>query len=585
MANRQQRERAREQLSREVGVIRKAHANRLRVALLFPNTYFVGMSNLGFQSVYRLFNADPDVVCERAFLPPREELQGGAWTDGSLVTLESQTPVRDFDVVAFSVSFEWDYLNVLTLLRLAGLPRYAAERSPGHPLVVVAGAATSVNPEPIAPFADVVAAGDGELLVPELVRQVSAAGGRAELLRGLAAERGFYVPSFYEVRYRGDGTIESFATPGGWGAPLPVRKATFRATETADPPATCVFTPETEFGSRLLVEIVRGCANLCRFCWAGYNYLPVRPFPADRILALAAAARQHADRIGLVSIAVCDHPEIDRLLARFLEMGYRISPASLRLDDLTGSMLEVLKASGERTITIAPEAGSDHLRRVVNKGFTNDEILEKTDLIAASGIENLKLYFMIGLPLETDEDLAAIRDLTVAVRDRMMKHGRGRGAAARVVASINPLVPKPGTPYQWNAMDAPTVIAEKTRRLRALTAGIRNVTFSIKSERHSYYQALLSLGDRRVAPALVEAERNGGQWRRAAADAGIDPDFYVLRERRVDEVLPWDILDRGMKPGFFRSERDKSLRAECTMPRKQRDPDESAGPIERASTP
>ncbi|MCX6552057.1 MAG: radical SAM protein, partial [Acidobacteria bacterium] len=392
------RERAPHILSREVGYVRKPHAGRLRVALAFPNSYYVGMSNLGLQTTYRLFNDIDDVVCERVFLPPKQELAAALARPASLRTIESDAAVGDFDVFAFSVSFEWDYPNFLSLLRLAGLPVFAAERGPRHPLVVIGGAVTFVNPEPLAPFADVVAAGEGEVLVPALVRHIREAGSRDELLVALAGDRGFYVPSLYDVRYAADNTIEAFEPRPGSGAPVPVRKAALPTTEASDPPATSIFTPDTEFGSRLLVEVVRGCANLCRFCWAGYNYLPVRPFPADRILEIARAARPHADRIGLVSIALCDHPDIERLLEGFGEMGYAISPASLRLDDLTAPILRRLRAGGERSITIAPETGSDRLRRVINKTITNDEILDRADLIFASGYENLKLYFMIGLP-------------------------------------------------------------------------------------------------------------------------------------------------------------------------------------------
>src|SRR6185436_6669610 len=223
-------------------------------------------------------------------------------------------------------------------------------------------------------------------------------------------ERGFYVPSFYEPQYGADGAFAGF-TATEPGAPLPVHKAAVRTTDALDPPATGIFTPNTEFGSRFLIEVVRGCANLCRFCWAGYNYLPVRPFPTDRILELAAAARTYSSKVGLVSIALCDHPDIERILTRLSEMGYSISPASLRLDDLTEPIVRTLRASGERTITIAPETGSDRLRRVINKTVTNDEILDRAELIFASGIENLKLYYMICLPTETDDDLVAIRDL------------------------------------------------------------------------------------------------------------------------------------------------------------------------------
>jgi radical SAM superfamily enzyme YgiQ (UPF0313 family) len=568
----EQRERALSILSKEIGYVRKPHGDRLRVALAFPNTYWVGMSNLGFQTVYRLFNDQDDIVCERVFLPPKQQLAELLASRAPLVTLESQTPVADFDVVAFSVSFEWDYVNLLTLLRLAGIPRYAAERTDRHPLVVVGGAVTFVNPEPLAPFADVVAAGEGEVLVPSFQRAFRSATGRADLLQRLSVERGFYVPSFYEPLYGADGRLTGFATTAAGaaaGAPAVVRKAAVKTTEALDPPATSIFTPDTEFGSRFLVEVVRGCANLCRFCWAGYNYLPVRAFPADRILQLAEAARKHANRVGLVSIALCDHPEIERILARLCELGYSISPASLRLDDLTEPIVRVLRQSGERTITIAPETGSDRLRRVINKTVTNEEILDRAELIFASGIENLKLYYMIGLPTETDDDLVAIRDLTLQMRDRMLRHARGRGTIGRIVGSVNPLIPKPGTAYQWLAMEDPALTERKTKRLRSLMADIDNVFFNIKSERHSYYQALLSLGDRRVAPAIEAAERNGQNWRAAVAEAGVDADFYIFRDRSGDAALPWDIIDGGTKASFFQAEYAKSLREEWTLPPKR----------------
>jgi radical SAM superfamily enzyme YgiQ (UPF0313 family) len=561
------RERARETLAREVGYVTKPHGDRLRVALAFPNTYWVGMSNLGFQTVYRLFNAEDDVVCERFFLPPKQELAELLATNTRLVTLESQTPVADFDVVAFSVSFEWDYVNVLTLLRLAGIPRYAAERTPRHPLVVIGGAVTFVNPEPLALFADAIAAGEGEALVPSLRRAFSAASDRADLLRHLSRERGFYIPSFYEPQYGPDGVLAGYSVSGD--APLPVRKAALKTTEAVDPPVTSIFTPDTEFGSRLLIEVVRGCANLCRFCWAGYNYLPVRPFPTERILQLAEAARPFASRVGLVSIALCDHPDIERILARLNEMGYSISPASLRLDDLTEPIVRVLRASGERTITIAPETGSDRLRRVINKTVTNDEILDRAELIFANGIQNLKLYYMLGLPTETDEDLVAIRDLTLQMRDIMLRHARPTGHVGRIGGSVNPLIPKPGTAYQWLPMTDAATIDGKSKRLRTLMADIDNVYFNIKSERHSYYQALLSLGDRRIAPVIMAAERNGQNWRAAVAETGVDADHYLFRDRSRDALLPWDIIDGGMKAAFFKAEFEKGLREEWTLPPKR----------------
>ncbi|HTM04271.1 MAG TPA: radical SAM protein [Vicinamibacterales bacterium] len=564
-----QRERARELLSKEVGYVRKPHGGKLRVALAFPNTYFVGMSNLGLQTVYRLFNAESDIVCERVFLPPKSELQAQLASGEPLVTIESQTLVRDFDIFAFSVSFEWDYTNVLTMMRLAGIKPRADQRTHHDPLIMVGGAVTFVNPEPLALFADVIAAGEGEALIPPLLHAFQTANDRDDLLLRLAQERGFYIPSFYDVRYSAGGPIEAFVPRAGTGAPVVVKKAALKTTEAVDPPATTIFTPETEFGSRFLIEVVRGCANLCRFCWAGYNYLPVRAFPKDRILELAGRAKPYSNRAGLVSIALCDHPQIEEILTTLVEMGYGISPASLRLDDLTPTILGLLRRSGEKTITIAPETGSDRLRRVINKTVTNDEILAAADMIFASGMENLKLYFMIGLPTEEDADLVAIRDITLQLRDVMMKHARSRGHVGRIVGSVNPLVPKPGTAYQWLPMEGDVSIERKIKRMRSLMAGIDNVYFNIKSERHSFYQALLSLGDRRVAPAIEAAERNGGNWRAAVVEAGVDADFFVFRDRSTDEVLPWDIIDGGMKKAFFRAEFDKSLKAEWTLPPKR----------------
>ena len=561
------RARARALLSREAGCVIKPHGGRLRVALAFPNTYWVGMSNLGLQTVYQLFNADERVVCERVFLPGKQELRDVGASREPFVTIESQTPVRDFDVLAFSVSFEWDYANVVTMLRLAGLEPRAERRHARDPLVVIGGAVTFLNPEPLAPFADAIAAGEAELLVPALVEAFAEEGGRdrSALLRRLCGSRGFYVPALYDVTYAGPGRVAAIAPKPGSGAPPVVHKAAVKAADRLDPPATSIFTPDTEFGSRLLIEVVRGCANLCRFCWAGYNYLPVRPFSADRVLDIARRARPYADRAGLVSIALCDHPDIERILRGLIDLGYSISPASLRLDDLTETIVTLLRKGGERSITIAPETGSDRLRRVINKTVTNAQILDKAGLIFGAGFENLKLYYMIGLPTETDDDLVAIRDLTLAIRDRMIAAARSRGAVGRIVASVNPLVPKPGTTYQWMPMTEAPVIDRKIERLRGLVEDTSNVYFNIKSERHSFYQGLLSLGDRRVADVIELAERNGHNWRAAVAESGVDAGAYLYRDRSGDDFLPWHIIDGGAKTAFFRQELDKSLREETTL--------------------
>ena len=343
------------------------------------------MSNLGFQTVYQLFNAHDDVVCERMFLPPKQQLKEQLASRTPLITLESQSLVRDFDVIAFSVSFEWDYTNILTMLRLAGVPARAADRTKRDPLVVIGGAVTFVNPEPLALFADVIAAGEGEELVPALGRGVSARRRPAGSLEG-AGSKGVdsTFPVFYDVEYHADGRIERVraarrhrrASGGPEGCAC-------RRPQAVDPPCTRIFTPDTEFGSRFLVEVVRGCANLCRFCWAGYNYLPVRAFPADRILARAERSpRAFQPRRAGVHRAL--RPSGDRPHPRGAGGdGLSDQPASLRLDDLTENIVRQLRQSGEKTLTIAPETGSDRLRRVINKTVTNDEILDRAELIFA----------------------------------------------------------------------------------------------------------------------------------------------------------------------------------------------------------
>ena len=564
----QQRQAAQQLLSLERGHGRRSVGDRLRVVLAFPNTYYVGMSNLGVQTVHHLFNLEDGVSCERVFLPPKQELRAMLLSRTPLVTLDTQTPVSDFDVLAFTVSFEWDYVNILTMMRLAGMPVYASERTDRHPLVVLGGAVTFLNPEPLAPFVDVVTAGEGEALIPPLVSAVSATD-RRSALRRLATLPGFYVPTLYRVSYDDKGVVKPYQATEREVPPF-VPKAAVKTIDDIDPPCTRIFTPQTAFGSRFLIEVVRGCAKLCRFCWAGYNYLPVRAFSTDRILSLAESAKPHANRVGLVSIALCDHPDIEEILERLLALDYTVSPASLRLDDLTPQIVRLLHQSGERTVTIAPETGSDRLRRVINKVVTNAQILDKADLIFSSGIENLKLYFMLGLPTETDEDLVAIRDLVVQLRDRMLKYARRRGRPGRIVGSVNPLVPKPGTSYQWLPMTSPAIVASRTKRLKGLLSGLDHVYLSIKSERQSFYQALLSLGDRRVAPVIDAAAQNGGDWRRAAETADVDPEFWVFRDRSQDEVLPWDIIDGGIKAEFFRSEFLKSMRAEPTLPSNRR---------------
>jgi radical SAM superfamily enzyme YgiQ (UPF0313 family) len=538
---------ARKRLAAEIGTIRKPHdGSSLRIALAYPNRYHIGMSNVGFQAVYKFWNEISGVVCERVFLPDAEELREYRRTGRPLVTLESQTPVAEFDVLAFSITFEPDELNLVRMLDLARIPPLAEDRREAgrsYPLVVAGGPITFLNPEPMAPFLDVVAIGEAEVLLPPLTEALRAGLSRAELLEALGAEEGFYVPSPGDVE---PGARRIVRAKMGKRADLP-------------PPATYVLTPDTEMSGKFLVEVSRGCPTLCSFCWAGYNYLPKRSFEIERILEAARAAREHTSDIGLVSTAVGAHKEIVPLLEALREMRFRISVSSLRFEDLRAELLEPLSASGERTLAVAPEVGTDRLRFAIHKRVSNQEILEKVDLILSRGIENLKLYLMVGLPTEGDEDLDGMVELVERIRAILLEHGRARGRLGRIIPSINPFIPKPATPFQWHSMESTAELSRKMRRLERAFARIGNVDAHFKSPRQEKLQALLSLGDRRLAPVMIRMARGEADLRRAMKEAGLDLDFYIHRERPRDEILPWAHIDNGMKPALLESQYEKAL--------------------------
>jgi radical SAM superfamily enzyme YgiQ (UPF0313 family) len=515
-----------------------------RVALVWPNLYFVGMSNLGFQAVYRLLNRVDDVVCERAFLPDDEDKAELERTGRPLVSLETGTPLRQFDAVAFSISFENDYLHVLQVLRLAGIPLRAKDRGPRDPLVILGGAAMFLNPEPLAPFADLVAVGEGEPMVPRMMEALTGAPDPRKGLEALTPRDGFYVPSRHEPRYHADGTVAAYDGAGpvkrqrGWPGAMGF-------------PQSLVLTPHTEMSMKYMVEISRGCPCMCRFCWAGYNYLPVRGFTRAELVLRAREVRPVTNRIGLVSTAVCDHPEIDGIVDDLAAMDYEVSVASLRLDDLTPGFVFKLADTGVQGLTLAPECGSDRMRRILNKQFTNDEILDKATWIFENGIHNLKLYYMVGLPFEEHADVEAIVTLTDRIRERMLAVARGRGRIGRIHPSVNPFVPKPGTPYQWLPMEDPRETDRKLQYLRRSFARMPNVDPVIKSARTGAVQSVLALGDRRVADALELQATHGLELKRALREAGLDPAFYLFRRREKAEVLPWDLVDNGVGKDYF----------------------------------
>ncbi len=516
----------------EIGVVRKDHGGRVRVCLVYPNSYRVGMSSLGFQTVYHLLNCDAGVVCERAFAPEataesrksRVESRNGP---GRLVSYESETPLNQFDVIAFSVSYELDYVNVARVLRLAKLPAMAAERGEEHPLVIAGGAAVTINPEPLSEIVDAVVMGEVEADLERLLAALkSAARDRTEGLLALhelrqqATEatgagltpyplsgpksRGVEPPS---PRLRGPRETRVGGTAGGGAERQYLRELD------AWPTHSRILTREAEFGELFLVEVSRGCGRGCKFCVTPACYWPLRWRSAESIVRSAREGMEHRDAIGLVGAAVSDHPEMDEIARRIVGMGARLSVSSLRADSVSDVLISALARSGAKSITIAPEAGSERLRMLIGKGISDGQILDTLQRASAAGIKQAKLYFMVGLPGEGEEDVAAIP----AFVRRCMK----TAGLTRVTVAAGAFVPKPMTPYESAEM---LPVAELSRRLREVREGLRSergVQVALESPNWSHIEGALSRGDRRLGAVIAEAEVRGGSlaaWRGAFAD-------------------------------------------------------------------
>ena len=564
-------EKARGLLSEEIGTIKKAFGGKISIALCYPNTYQIGMSNLGFQKIYYLLNQYNDVLCERVFLPSHEDEIHFKKENIPLFSLESQTPVHNFDILAFSVTFESDYINILKILNLSHIPIRSKDRNERHPLILMGGICATFNPEPLSDFIDMFFIGEGDEAIDEFVNALREgyefSGRKADsdslndfYLR-LSAIDGIYIPSAYEATYKSSGVIEKVSPKDRF--PQKVKRRWARDLNKT-PTSSKVITSNTVFGDMFLIEVERGCGKHCRFCLAGYSYRPVRNYSAEVILKEVSEGLRYKRKIGLIGSAICDSPYIDEISDGIAKMGGTISVSSLRLDRLSKKLIDLLSASGHRTATIAPEAGSERLRKIINKEMSDDEILDAVQFMASAGLTNFKLYFLIGLPTETDDDIDAIINLTKRIKHSILKIAKSKGHLGNITLSVNPFIPKPFTPYQWERMEDTKSLNGKIKKIKSGLKGVSNINIIHELPKWAFVQALLSRGDRRIGELLYKCYELNGDWFKTFRETNINPEFYVYRERDFDEILPWDHIDSGIRKDYLVKEAKKSREEKIT---------------------
>ncbi len=524
----------RRRLAQEQGAIVKDWGGRVPVAVIYPNPYHIGMSNLGFQTIYGLLNADSGFVAERVFV--EEPGARNVRVPLPSVGLESQRPLHDYAVLAFSISYEMDFANAVRTIKAAGVPLYACDRGDGDPLVIFGGACAITNPEPVAPFFDAIAIGEGETMLPammDIIRE-GVGGPRLDMLQALAKVPGVYVPVLHRhperVARQFVSNMDAYAT------------------------TTQVITPETHLSNMYVMEVSRGCGRGCRFCIAGYVFRPFRPRQLANLQAQAERGLRLTNSVGLLGAGVGDYVHLEELVQWLYRKGAQVSISSLRIDNLTEGILAGLDKGGIRNVTVAPEAGSERMRRFVNKALTEEQILDGIARVARFGISQMKFYYMIGIPTETDQDAQAIVDLTLKGKALVEKVK----APTRFVLDISPFVPKPGTAFQWLPMARPDV---STRRLELIARQLRHKGVEVKWDppQESEIQTLLSRGGRELAPVIAAVAGNStSQWRHALRDAHVDVDTYVYKPYALGGPLPWNVVDTGLDDRFFRLELRKS---------------------------
>lgn len=527
-------------ISKENGTVFKEPGGRINICLVYPNTYHVGMSNLGFQGIYTLLNERNDVLCERSFFPDDEDIEEYAKTKTELFSIESKRPLNRFDIVAFSVSFENDYPNVLKILELANIPSRASDRKASQPLIILGGVCAFFNPEPLADFFDMCFIGEAEEMLQEFLEVYKESETRAELYKKASHIEGVYVPKFYTAKYNtGIPQRESLEH-----APEKIKKQYIKDIS-YNRFCPSIITPETEFSGMYLIEAMRGCPWQCRFCVAGHIYNPPRKKELNAIKQEISRALKTTKRVGLIGPSLTDYPFAKDVLE--LE-GVDFSITSLRASRKSAELAGLLK--GHKSISIAPEAGTERLRRVIAKKITEDDIIETSKLIFAEGMENLRLYFMIGLPTETDEDIKGIVEIAKKTRAVSKKGG--------LTLTLSTFVPKPFTPFQWHPMEKIEIVKDRIKTIKKLLLPIKGIRVFHDVPKYAYMQGLFSMGDRRISKVL-EAMLKIHDWRKACINSGIDPDFYMMRKKEFQEVLPWDFIDSGISKERLWEEYQKAL--------------------------
>ena len=518
------------------------------------------MGNLGFQTMYHLINLEPLLACERAFLPSPDEWPEYQRTRTPILTLESQRPLRDFAAVAFSISFEADYPKVLQILAQTGIPLRATTRGPEDPLVLAGGVATFLNPEPLSPFIDVFLLGEGEVAAVRALKflaEASSPRDRQALLKELAQTYpGVYIPSGYRPHYHPDGTLAVFEAQAGF----PERVLVPHLTDPAGPVShSHLLAPKSEWGEMFLVEMGRGCSRGCRFCAAGFIYRPPRDRQAGELFPAIDQGLKQGRKLGLVGAAVSDHPEVKDICRKILAADGQLGIGSLRADSLDLELAGFLAQGGVKTVALAPEAGSERLRRVINKGITEENLVQAAIALAQAGIDQLRLYFMVGLPTETLEDVREIARLTKYLQHRVIKDSRGQKKFRQLTLSLASFVPKPWTPFQWVPLLEVKELKQRQKLIRQELSGLKEVRVHTDLPKWAYTQALIARGDQRVGDMLHLAQEQG--WQKALRKSPVNPDFFVYRERHPDELFPWDFMDHGLKKDYLWEEYQLALAA------------------------